>query len=326
MTDSPLISVIIPVYNVKEYLERCIESVLKQDYENIEVFLVDDGSTDGCAEICDTFSLKDDRVCVIHQKNAGQSAARNAGIRKSSGDYIAFIDSDDFWDEDFLSFLLKLLTENDADISICGVRHIGFPGVKDKEFIEANEVVYVGRDITHNILLGLNGFSASVWRVLFKGDICRKNFFYEGHMYEDIEYMTRISLNISKAVISKKRKYNYFYRPNNSSSTSTLKRLNDLEYVIDKMTQEVEESAPELLPLIDIRFVSNSIWLLRSLHPGEENLFDEIREKILVRGIHVSQLSSWTDRILYFALKCGRRTFKSFNFLRKIYGEIRNLF
>ena len=97
MTDSPLISVIIPVYNVKGYLERCVESVLTQDYKNIEVIIVDDGSTDGSAEICEALASKDNRIVVIHQINAGISAARNAGIKKSSGDYISFIDSDDFW-------------------------------------------------------------------------------------------------------------------------------------------------------------------------------------------------------------------------------------
>lgn len=326
MTDSPLISVIIPVYNVKGYLERCVESVLTQDYKNIEVIIVDDGSTDGSAEICEALASKDNRIVVIHQINAGISAARNAGIKKSSGDYISFIDSADFWDGDCLSFLFSLLVENNADISICAVRHIGFPGQKDKEVFTDNVSSYEGNIITSNIILGRNGFSGSACHTLFKGDICRNNFFYEGHMYEDLEYMVRVSLGISKAVVSKKRKYNYFYRPNNSSSTSTLKRLNDLEYVIGKMTQEVKEYAPELLPLIDIRFVNNSIWLLRSLHAGEEDLFNKIREKILIHNVQVSQLYGKTDKILFISLKFGKKVFKCMNCLYMFYGKVKSLF
>lgn len=138
--------------------------------------------------------------------------------------------------------------------------------------------------------------------------------------------MVRVSLGISKAVVSKKRKYNYFYRPNNSSSTSTLKRLNDLEYVIGKMTQEVKEYAPELLPLIDIRFVNNSIWLLRSLHAGEEDLFNKIREKILIHNVQVSQLYGKTDKILFISLKFGKKVFKCMNCLYMFYGKVKSLF
>lgn len=326
MQTGSLISVIVPVYNVKDYLERCVESILGQDYENIEVFLVDDGSTDGSAELCDDLALKDDRIVVIHQKNAGQSVARNTAIKKASGEFIAFIDSDDFWDEDCLSFLLTLLKENNADISICAVRHIGFPGQKDKEVSEDDVCVYEGRTITSNILLGKGGFSAAANHTLFRGNICRNNLFEEGVIYEDLEYMVRISFGISKAVVSKKRKYNYFYRPNNSSSTPTSKRMKDLDFIIGKIKQEVGLYAPELLPFVDVKYISNSIWHLRSLHKGETNLFSQIRNDILKCNVSASQFSGKSDRILNLALKFGKLPFKCINFLYGIYGKFRVLF
>ena len=116
----PLISVIIPVYKVEKYLPKCIESVLNQTYRNLEIILVDDGSPDQCPVICDKFSRRDSRVKVIHKKNGGLSSARNAGIDISKGDYLAFVDSDDYIAPNMYEFLYNLIIEKGADISICG--------------------------------------------------------------------------------------------------------------------------------------------------------------------------------------------------------------
>lgn len=117
---SPIISVIVPIYNVENYLEKCIESIVSQTYENIEIILVDDGSTDRCGEICDYWERKDNRVVVIHKKNGGLSSARNAGLKISTGNYIAFVDSDDFVDKNMYSKLYALLCKNkDCQIAMC---------------------------------------------------------------------------------------------------------------------------------------------------------------------------------------------------------------
>lgn len=103
------ISIIVPVYNVENFISTCIESILNQDYFNIELILVNDGSTDASGEICDYYSKKDKRVKVYHKENGGQSSARNLGIKMSTGDYIAFLDSDDFWIENKLNSMVKIL-------------------------------------------------------------------------------------------------------------------------------------------------------------------------------------------------------------------------
>lgn len=118
-TMSDLISVIIPVYNVETYLCRCVDSVLDQSYRNIEVILVDDGSPDGCPAICDEYARQDDRVRVIHQENAGLSGARNAGIDAAKGAWLAFVDSDDYLAEDFLSRLYEACVSTGSDMSVC---------------------------------------------------------------------------------------------------------------------------------------------------------------------------------------------------------------
>ena len=118
--EKPLISVIVPVYNVKQYLRRCVDSILKQTYENIEIVLIDDGSTDESGAICDRYAQKDVRVKVIHKENGGLSDARNKGMQEARGEYFAFVDSDDYIAKDYIAYLFELIVENKAQISLCG--------------------------------------------------------------------------------------------------------------------------------------------------------------------------------------------------------------
>ena len=113
-----LISVVVPVYNVEKYIDKCINSIINQTYKNLEIILVDDGSPDNCGNICDEYAKKDNRIIVIHKENGGLSDARNTGIEVSKGKYITFIDSDDYISDNYVSFLYNLIIEYKADISI----------------------------------------------------------------------------------------------------------------------------------------------------------------------------------------------------------------
>ena len=119
-----LISVIVPVYNVADYVEKCVKSIIKQTYNRIEIILVDDGSTDGSGEICDRLVQSDDRIHVLHKMNGGLSDARNAGIEQAKGDYYVFIDSDDYVDGHMIEALYHALYVNRADISVCGFQAV----------------------------------------------------------------------------------------------------------------------------------------------------------------------------------------------------------
>ena len=114
-----LISIVVPVYNVSQYLERCIQSVIYQTYENLDIILIDDGSTDNSGLICDKYAKIDKRIRVLHQQNSGLSAARNAGIEIAKGKYITFIDSDDYVDSDYVSFLYDLIKRTGCSLEIC---------------------------------------------------------------------------------------------------------------------------------------------------------------------------------------------------------------
>lgn len=118
------ISVIIPVYNSEKFLDACIDSIVKQTYQNFEIILVDDGSTDDSPSLCDQYAAQDKRIKVIHQDNQGVSAARNNGLDLATGDLVSFIDSDDTLDEDMYELLVKLFEENSADITHCGYKHL----------------------------------------------------------------------------------------------------------------------------------------------------------------------------------------------------------
>ena len=119
-----LISIIIPAYNVEKYISKCLESIIKQTYSNIEIILVDDGSTDKTSEICDEYEKKDDRIKVIHTENRGVSEARNKGLENVKGNWITFVDSDDWIEEDFCEVLLKKIKDYDADIALCGYKRV----------------------------------------------------------------------------------------------------------------------------------------------------------------------------------------------------------
>ena len=126
-----LISVIIPIYNVEKYLNKCIDSIINQTYKNLEIILVDDGSPDNCPQICDEYAKKDNRIKVIHKKNGGVSSARNVGLINSTGNYIGFIDPDDYIEPIMYEKLLKVLKESNTLVSMCG-----FYKIKDNKIIK----------------------------------------------------------------------------------------------------------------------------------------------------------------------------------------------
>lgn len=122
------ISIIVPIYKVEQFIDKCIDSIVNQSYNNLEIILIDDGSPDRCPEICDEWAKKDSRIKVIHKENGGAASARNAGLEIATGDYIGFVDSDDWIDKDMYEFLIKQLPE-DADFIRCSLRKIGLNSV-----------------------------------------------------------------------------------------------------------------------------------------------------------------------------------------------------
>ena len=201
------VSVIIPVYNVEKYLEECIQSVLKQTYKNLEIILVDDGSKDNSGNICDEYAKRDERIKVIHKKNGGLSDARNAGIDICTGEYIAFLDSDDFIEEDMYEFLVKNLEKAKADISICQVYYV----YKNAKQTTHTPNVYLEMNSSEAIkyvnMLGY--YTVAAYDKLYKREIFENIRYPVGKVNEDWYIICQVLDKANKIVYSSEPKYNY---------------------------------------------------------------------------------------------------------------------
>lgn len=232
MTNKPLISVIIPVYNVEPYLHKCIDSVLNQTFKDLELILVDDGSTDNSGKICEEYALKDNRVIVIHQNNSGQSSARNNGFKISNGEYICFLDSDDWYSENALEVLFDIMINNDVEISMIKIVETTTENI---EFESKNNLKIISSyDCLTNMLKYHTNY-VQPCNKLYKRKLIEKIKFPDGKIHEDLYVSVDRYSNINKLGYSEKACM--FYRQRLGStvhSNFSYKSLNyceALEYV-----------------------------------------------------------------------------------------------
>lgn len=221
------ISVIIPVYRVEAYLEKCILSVSAQSYPELEIILVDDGSPDNCGAICDRYALQDTRIRVIHQKNRGLSGARNAGLDEASGSYILFVDSDDFIHPDMIRVLYENMRETKADISVCG-----FLPVKDGEEVNFNtqeeqeRKVFEGEEVMH-CLQYRNLLTVVAWNKLYKRSLFEQLRYPERKIHEDEFLIHRLLDMCDRIVFTDRKLYYYLQRGGSIMGTLNWKSVED---------------------------------------------------------------------------------------------------
>lgn len=207
---NPEISVIVPVYNVEKYLQRCVDSILEQTFENIEILLVDDGSTDGSGAICDQYALKDSRIHVIHKKNGGLSDARNAGMDVSVGNYLSFVDSDDFIAPNMLQTLHDLAVKQQADISICGMCEC-FENSVPEQNPQIICQTYTGIEALRQAFIG-NYFGMSICTKMVRRDLCKDHRFIKGKTSEDVFFTPQLLLRAQRVAFTSEPLYNYWHR------------------------------------------------------------------------------------------------------------------
>lgn len=222
-----LISVIVPIYNVEKYLDKCIESIVNQTYKNLEIILVDDGSPDNCPKICDEWAEKDNRIKVVHKENGGAGSARNAGLEASSGEWIGFVDGDDSIDEDFYEALLDKSNDGYYDVVACGFKYIS----KDKTRLSDNYYNEEHVFTKDELLTEYFEFCKSQW-VSFCNKIIKKVLFNnlkfpEGRYFEDWTLAPMVYYNADKILYLPEYKYNYFIRQGSAMRTETIKRYLD---------------------------------------------------------------------------------------------------
>ncbi len=216
----PLISVIIPVYNVEPYLEKCLKSILAQTYPNFEVLAVNDGSTDGCAAILEAFATKDRRLHVFTQENSGVSAARNLGLDRAAGEYIAFLDSDDWVEPKFLQTLYTCLTKYEADISICNIHYIYADGSFGKRTPKILEEAVVDTREAYSDLLLEEKFRSHVYNKLYKAELFSDLRFPAMPVHEDSYIMFPLFSRAKRVAYTPFYGYYYLQRRPNSLLTT----------------------------------------------------------------------------------------------------------
>lgn len=205
------ISVIIPIYNVEKYLEKSIESVINQTYENLQIILIDDGSTDGSGEICDNFANRDSRVEIYHRVNAGVSASRNFGMSKAIGEYLIFVDADDWLEPEYCEKLLRFAILNELDVVVCNHRDIGKNFEKEAKLIE-NEKIISNKEECIKDYINNQFYVYVVWGKLYKRDIIKNLIFKEMKIGEDTCFMIDIFNKIDKIGFMPYVGYNYLCR------------------------------------------------------------------------------------------------------------------
>jgi len=206
-----MISIIIPVYNVEAYLNRCVRSVVNQTYPDLEIILVDDGSSDRCGTMCDEWAEKDSRIRVIHKKNGGLSDARNAGIENATGSYLGFVDGDDWIEKDMYQSLLETIITFGACVATGGLKRIYENGFSRSYYVFDKPHCITGSEIIRSYL-HQDEFSTSACDKLFDRSIFKTRRFPKGCLYEDTPVIFNIICSIDKIGVSGKALYNYFQR------------------------------------------------------------------------------------------------------------------
>lgn len=277
------ISVIVPVYNVAQYLPQCVDSILSQDYGDLEVILIDDGSTDPSGEICDQYATRDSRVRVIHQKNGGAAAAKNAGLRIASGDYLTFADSDDYLEPGAYGFLMKTLLKTDADAVQGSFREIYRNRAEEQRISEG---ILEGYDY---LLRFPKDFScALLWNKLYRRELFDGVFFEEGHKIDDEYFTYQGFLRPRKVVRADRIVYNYRKRASSvmSSPESAERLVLDCLDSAAKRRRKILDRLPQLREPFDENYL-DVIWYLsgnegsteRTLQVLKESLRNYMREK-----------------------------------------------
>lgn len=265
MQSNPKISIVVPIFKVADYLNRCVKCLADQSYTNLEIILVDDGSPDDCAKMCDNWAEKDDRIKVIHKQNGGLSDARNFGMRIVCGEFISYIDSDDYVSIDFYDLLLKTALEHASDIVECSVAKFSDYG-KIEEIEEIEDDMEITDYSTKNALSALiceDLFHQHVWNKLYKAKVVKGIDFQVGKLNED-EFWTYQVFGQAER-ITKINRTMYFYYQRESSIMGQKYNLHRLDALEGKWNRQkyIEKNYPELTTQAKIDFFGSCMYAMQ---------------------------------------------------------------
>mgnify|MGYP000987662776 FL=1 len=310
-----LISIIVPVYNVEKYLKKCVDSIVNQTYKNLEIILVDDGATDNSGKICDELVELDNRIKVYHKKNGGLSDARNYGVERATGDYIGFVDSDDYIDAEMYERLYEAIKKENVDVAECNLK-IVYPEKTDfftdqKYYQICNKQEYLEEYLKIEKIFG----SACVR--LTKADIARKLKFPVGKLYEDTYYAYDLIGIVDKYVIVDNPYYNYLMRENSITNAKFNPRIFDLIEIVEKFHTNVYKNYPSLKEAADCRkmyayfSVLNSILLEEDFKNNSfyKQIIDYFKEEYtkLLRNKYITRNRKLSILLIKFSINLYRK-------------------
>ena len=304
---SKLVSIIVPVYKVEQYLKRCMDSVLNQTYKNIEIILVNDGSPDNCPALCEEYAKIDSRVRVIHKENGGLSSARNVALDSVKGDYIFFVDSDDWLALDTLEVLNEYL-EKDYDM-------ISFQRtyLTEEKVVEKGEKNPKDMDVSQYIDSSFLGrYDFFVTTKIFKTEVFNNIRFLEGRNYEDLEIMHRLFLNLKKVVGLDYFLY-YYWKGNEGAITNTITMKNMKDHYLSaneiyraskKYLEDRGKDASNIVAWYKVEMSQLYIDYLKSTDKDAE-LFEKIKSEIIKEKVNFNRLLKQPRYLKYILYKIG---------------------
>ncbi|WP_394405155.1 glycosyltransferase family 2 protein [Streptococcus sp. 20-1249] len=274
------VSIIIPVYNVEKYLERCLTSVINQTYQHLEIILINDGSTDQSGKICNEFAQHDNRIKVINKDNGGLSSARNAGLAIYSGKYITFIDSDDWVSPDYIEYMLSYMYSEKVDLVQCNFVPITDEGVFLKKVrIKKNDIEYLtSKDKILDAFFKTQSFNTMAWGKLYSATFIRNMYFLEGHNNEDTIFAADYINKLQNIVILPEIKYYYLLNTTSiMNSRLSSKKVEDAYY-----------SANYMMKVCDKSFPSYTIYMHKNIYLFSMRLLNDakkIKKKDFIQSI-----------------------------------------
>lgn len=324
-----LVTLVIPIYNVEKYLNRCIESVIQQTYKKIEIILIDDGSPDHCPQMCDEWSRKDSRIIVIHKENAGLGMARNTGIEAASGEYIGFFDSDDYLDNTLIEKAYKAAKETGAQSVVFGYKCIDASGNIIEEHIPTGYKSVFYTDEVKNLLLlemidpvpnghKVSNISMSAWSKLYSMDLIRRTGwrFCSERQYscEDLYSHLNWYANVSAAVLVSEALYNYCYNETSLTKTYRITAPHESEVCFEAMLDICKKNNYKAALVYRLRFwyFGSIIGICKSVMNSSMSKKEKLNEyRKILYSEHFNKVMRETDfsneaitrRILHFVIK-----------------------
>ena len=273
----PLISIIIPVYNAEKYLVKCLDSVVNQTYRSLEIILVDDGSTDKSPEICEEYAENDSRIVVIHKRNNNDASARNVGLDIFKGEYVAFVDSDDYTEPDYIEYLYNLLKDNKVDISCCSYTEIDEYGNYKKIKKDENQIIYGNKNCIKDIINHEN-ITYTVWGKLFPRKLLGEVKF-KGICCQEVMLMLNILSKCNTIYLGREPKYFYLIRRDSISRAIDFNKLEHRIKIHYELLAFIHNNFPDLVEYAKHDSFHLSITIIRKIILSNFNPINLIQSK-----------------------------------------------